>query len=220
MSKSYQPQNRKLTSKDLLDVIHDQNMERNFIFIKKESGIFGLSFLGDGATISRIPLLNILVSRKQLPVAVLELVYCQGHLADGGGKDGSFICTIFIKHIKTIDPHKSSTDVVMFDGSSNVQLYGELLKINDPKLSVMCGVEHTVSLFFNDISKIPVVNQMITAHKEIYNLFGSGIYHRPHSIFKSKSYEFHNRNIGLFSGNDTILASYFIGMHMYLRMRK
>ena len=108
----------------------------------------------------------------------------------------------------------------MFDGASNVQLGGELLKINYPKVSVMRGVEHIVSLFFNDVTKIPVVNQMITSHKSIYNLFGSGIYHKPHYIFKSKSYEFHNRNIGLFSGNDTRMAGYFIGMHRDLRMRK
>ena len=61
---------------------------------------------------------------------------------------------------------------------------------------------------------------MITSHKAIYNLFGSGIYQKPHSIFKSKSYEFHNRNIGLFSVNDTRMAGYFIGIHRYLRMRK
>ena len=84
----------------------------------------------------------------------------------------------------------------------------------------MRGVEHTVSLFFNDFSKIPVVNQMITDHKAIYNLFGSRIYHKTHSIFKSKSYEFHNRNIGLFSGNDTRIAGYLIGMHIDLRTRK
>ena len=80
--------------------------------------------------------------------------------------------------------------------------------------------EHTVSLFFNDISKFPVFNQMVTAHKEIYNLFGSGIYHKPHSILKSKYYEFHNQNIGLFSGNDARMAGYFIGIHRDLRMKK
>ena len=101
----------------------------------------------------------------------------------------------------------------MFDGASNVQLAGELVKLHYPNISVMRGVEHTVSFFFNDVSKIPVANQMITYHKAIYNLFGSGIYHKPHSISKSKSYEFHNRNIGLFSGNDTIMAGYFIGIH-------
>ena len=84
----------------------------------------------------------------------------------------------------------------------------------------MRGVEHTVSLFFNDVSKITVVNQMITAHTEIYNLFGSGTDHKPNYIFKSKSYEFHNKNIGLFSGNDTIMAVYFIVIHRDLRMRK
>ena len=31
---------------------------------------------------------------------------------------------------------------------------------------------------------------------------------------------FHNSKIGLFSGNDTIMAGYFVGMHIYLRMIK
>ena len=60
---------------------------------------------------------------------------------------------------------------------------------------------------------------MITAHKSMYNLFGSGIYNKPHDIFKSKSYEYYNRNIGLFSGNDTRVAGYFIGMHRDMRTR-
>ena len=91
-----------------------------------------------------------------------------------------------------MDPHKSITDVVMFDGASNFQLAVELLKIHYPKISVMRGFERTVSLFFNNFSKLQVVNKTITAHKAILNLFGSGIYHKPRSIFKSKSYEFHN----------------------------
>ena len=43
--------------------------------------------------------------------------------------------------------------------------------------------------------------------------FGYGIYHKPHIIFKSKSYESHNRNTGIFSGNDTIMI-----IHRDLRM--
>ena len=66
VSKYYQPPNRKLISKDLLDVSHDHIMERNLSLIEKESEIFGLLFLGDGAKISRVPLLNILVSVKIL----------------------------------------------------------------------------------------------------------------------------------------------------------
>ena len=90
-------------------------------------------------------------------------------------------------HIRKIYPHKTITYVVMFYGSSNVQIGGELLKIHYPKISVICRVEHTVSLFFNHVSKIPALNKIIVSYKAIYNLFGSGIYHKPHSIFKSKS---------------------------------
>ena len=153
VSKCYQPPNRKLISKDLLDIIHDQNMESNLSLIEKESDIFGLLFLGDGATISRVPLLNILVSGKNLPVALLELVDYQGYSADGGTKNASFICNRFLDHFKIIYPHKSIIDVIMFDGASNVQLTGEFLQSIYPKITVMRGVEHTVYLFFNDVSK-------------------------------------------------------------------
>ena len=64
VSKSYQPPNRNLISKGLLDVIHYHKMERNLSLIKKESGVFGFLFIGDGATISRIPLLKLLVPVK------------------------------------------------------------------------------------------------------------------------------------------------------------
>ena len=45
VSKCYQHPNRKLVSKAILDVIHDQNMERNLSLIEKESDNFGLLFL-------------------------------------------------------------------------------------------------------------------------------------------------------------------------------
>ena len=51
--------------------------------IKKEAEIFGLLFLGDGATILRCTLLNILDSEKTYQLLFLEIIDCQGHLADG-----------------------------------------------------------------------------------------------------------------------------------------
>ena len=95
---------------------------------------------------------------------------------------------------------KKLTDIVMFYEASNVQLGGKHLNVHCPKLTFIRGVENTVPLCFNDVSKKPIVNQMIYAHRMIYNIFGSGIYYKPHSIFKSKFQDFHNRNIGLFSG--------------------
>ena len=64
VSKYYKPPNINLVFEDILDVIHYQNMERNLILIHKESDIFGLLFIGDGANIYRIPLLNILFRVK------------------------------------------------------------------------------------------------------------------------------------------------------------
>ena len=72
----------------------------------------------------------------------------------------------------------------MFDGSFNVQLAGRLLKVYYPKLTVIRGVEQTVSFFFNDVYKIPIVHQMISAHNMVCNILGSGIYHKPHSVLK------------------------------------
>ena len=106
-------------------------------------------------------------------------------------KDGTFICNQFLNHIKEIDPAKKISDIVMFGGTSNVQLAGRLLKARCPKFTVMRGVEDIVSLFLNDFPRIPIVNQMISDHKMIYKHFGSGVYHKHHSIFNSKSQEFH-----------------------------
>ena len=63
--------------------------------IKKEAEIFGLLFLGDGATISRCPLLNILASTKNIQVAVLETIDCQGHLAEGNKKTQHSFVIVF-----------------------------------------------------------------------------------------------------------------------------
>ena len=77
----------------------------------------------------------------------MEIVDCKGHLADGNKKYGTFICIQFLIHTREIDPGKKLTDVVMFDGASNLQLGRKRLKVNDPKLKIMRGVEHTLSLF-------------------------------------------------------------------------
>ena len=99
-SKTYIPSNRNLISKELLDIIHEQNMKRISALIKNEADIFELLFLEESATISRCPLLIILGSSKNITVAVLEIVDCQGHLADDNKIDITFICNQFLNHMK------------------------------------------------------------------------------------------------------------------------
>ena len=81
-------------------------MKIDLAMILKEAEIFGLLFLGYGATILIFPFLNMLASAKNIPVAVLEIVDFQGHLADGNKKYGAFLCNRFLNHMKGIDPGK------------------------------------------------------------------------------------------------------------------
>ena len=87
--------------------------------------------------------------------------------------------------MKEIDPAKTLSDIVMFDGSLNVQLAGRLLKVHYPKLTFMRGVEQIVLLFFNDVYKITILNQVISAQNMIYIIFGSGVHNKTHYIFNS-----------------------------------
>ena len=57
----------------------------------------------------------------------------QGHLADGGKKIGTFMGHIYLEHMKKIDPEDYFSDIVMFDGYSNIQLEGKQMKVNYPK---------------------------------------------------------------------------------------
>ena len=56
-------------------------------------------------------------------------MHCQGHLAGVGKKNGTFKCNRFLEHMKKVDPENNFSDIVMFNGASNVQLGAKLLKL-------------------------------------------------------------------------------------------
>ena len=60
--KIYNPSHKKLIAKYVLDFIHDQNIQKNLSIIKNEAKMFGVLFIGDGATISKTALLKMLFS--------------------------------------------------------------------------------------------------------------------------------------------------------------
>ena len=72
-------------------------MKSNLAMIEKEAEICWLLFLGDDVTITRCPLLNIISSENNIPVSVLEIVYCQGRLSDGNkNTEHSFVINFLI----------------------------------------------------------------------------------------------------------------------------
>jgi hypothetical protein len=217
----YEPPNRKLVGGRLLAVnfkeYHDRILER----LALQAGFFGLSLLGDGATVKRMPLVNMLDAGVHEPAGVLEISECTGHIQGGGKKDSGFIAGLFLPHMKIIDPDKQLIDCVFFYGSSNVQKAEKIMQVHYPRVMVLHGAEHVVSLFFKDLYNIQVVKHHIVRHRFIYRVFGSGAMHSPYVLFQRHARAFNNgRPIGLLRESYTRMAGYFMAMHRDLRLKQ
>jgi hypothetical protein len=129
---------------------------------------FGLSLLGDGATVKRMLLEIVLVVGVREPAGVLEIAECTGHIQGGGTKVAGFIAGLCLPHMTKIDPDKQLIDCVLFDGASNVQKAGKIMQVHYPRVVVLHEDEHDVSLFFKDLSNIQVVKHQIVRHGFIY----------------------------------------------------
>ena len=58
---------------------------------------------------------------------------------------------------------KNLVDLIYFDGTGNVQKVGRIIEAKYPSITSLHGAEHCISLFFSDISKIPLI-QVSTNH--------------------------------------------------------
>jgi len=218
---NYKLPDRKKMSGPLLEsqyqTITDQNKQR----LKVEASLFGLSFMGDGATVKRMPLVNMMAVGVHCPPATIEIADCSGYMITGGKKDAEFIANQFLPKLEEYDPNKELVDIVAFDGAYNVQKAGLLLTIPYPGITVLNGIEHCVALFFKDLSKFPVVKDVIYRRNRMYMVFGSGIYHSSHATFKAKAKEFNNgKDIGLLRASPTRMAGYFYAFARDLRLRR
>jgi hypothetical protein len=186
-----------------------------------QAGTFGLSLLGDGATVKRMPLVNMLAAGVHEPAGVLEIDECTGHIQGGVKKDAGFIGGLFFPHMKIIDPDKKLIDCVFFDGASHVQNAGKIMQVPYPRVMVLHGAEHVVSLFFKDLSNIQVVKHHIVRHRFIYRVFRSGAIHSPYALFQRHARAFNNgRPIGLLRASDTRMTGYFMAMHRDLSLKQ
>ena len=164
---NFKPPNRNLISGDLLNINFDLCQKQNIKNLTKEANIFGISFFGDGTTVKRVTLLNILGSAANMPPVVLEIHDFTDHMASGHKKDSPYIVNIFLHHINTHDPIKNITDLLFFDGARNVQKAGKIIEATYPGTTCIHGAEHSVSLFFSDITKIPPIK--VSLYTSLYD---------------------------------------------------
>jgi len=88
--------------------------------------------MGDGATIHKMPLMNILALNGTIPPITVSIHDCTKHMEAGGKKDATFNAELFEVKVLEYDPQLLCTDVLYFDGASNVQKAGEILMAKFP----------------------------------------------------------------------------------------
>ena len=218
--KHYTPPNRNMVGGVLLDNTYTEVKQHNKVDLGKEAEIFGLSACGDGATVKKKPLVNVLMIGVNCAPAVERVADCSGHMRRGGKKDGQYIARLFEPVMLEHDPFQRLMDLIFFDGAKNVQAAGRMLEISFPRLSCLHGAEHKSSLFFHDFSAVPVIKDTIKRRNRIYMVFGSGTFHSSHAVFTEHAKSFNNgKDIGLLRATDTRMAGYFMAICRDLRMR-
>jgi hypothetical protein len=219
--KNYVPPNRNAVAGKLLDINYNIYQNQTTEKLLKDAEIYGLTFFGDGATIRKSPLINILASSIHEPAGCLSIVDCTGHMESDGRKDASYIASLFVPHIKSIEQKvPKSTDLVIFDGASNVQKAGSLIEAQFPHVSVIHGAEHVISLFYSDVFRIREYDVLKRLNQSIYRFFGSGSMHSFYAMFSKHSRD-HNqgKSIGLIRASDTRMGGHVISMMRTLRLK-
>ena len=233
VSPTYSPPYRKKMTSTLLYGLYESAFNKEIELLLKQSKKFGIALYGDGATIKKVPLMNFLASSPNNPCALLEIVDCTSVMASGGKKSAQYIAGL-IKPIisrieKTKDPqgqqkstdHTGVVDLLLFDGASNVQKAAQLVSVAYPRITVIHGAKHVVSLFLKDVfTKVQVFKSLSAFSKRCRNIFGS-THHGPHAIFKTHSL-IHNNNvfIGFIKISKCRMAGELIGLLRLLRLRK
>jgi hypothetical protein len=174
-----------------------------------------------------------------VPAMLVDIVDCSRRLLEGQKKDGTFISSLFLPLLEKLDALKDRTDIVFFDGGSNFQLAGRIMQAVYPRMTVVHGLEHVLSLVFEDIAKIEVVRvsvlcadlsfahcthhfvQLLTLQvKRLYRCFGSGSNHKPYAFFIGHSKQYNKgQAVGLLRTTETRFASFFYSMHRALHCR-
>ena len=205
----------------LLDLNFQTKYEHNEENLLKNADVFGLAFLGDGATIKRMPLMNILAMCGDVPPITISVQECTDHMQDDGKKVASYFATLFEAKVREYDRSNILTGAFFFDGASNVQKAGEILVAKFPHYFCFHGGEHVISLFFSSISKIKPIRLLMLKTCRLYNIFGSGANHGIYSQFMLQSAHFNDGGeLGLLRGAGTRFATWFYAMHRLLCLKQ
>ena len=149
--------NRGHVGGDILDHNCNSCTEQNVGLIGKYAEVFGITWMIDGETIFRMPLVNIPVMCGDVPPAVVDIHDCTGHMVEGDNKDAEYLAEVMEYELKNHDTYKKCTDMFYFYGAGNVHKSGKRLCALYPRDYVFHGGKHIISLFFSGVEKLPSI---------------------------------------------------------------
>jgi len=225
----YTPPNRNEIAGKYLDALYVTHWKEQMRTLISEAHIFGITIFGDGATVKTIPLFNILAAGVNNPFALLDIADCTDHLAEGGKKDAKYIAKVIMPLIQQTESEEDilkrksqegTVDLVFFDGASNVQNAGEILRAFNPRITVGHGAEHVVSLFFSDVyTKVRDFKILAVFAERVRNIFGS-VRHAPSAMFKKHTRQHNNGvHLGFIKPSECRMAGKHIAILRLLRLK-
>jgi Protein of unknown function (DUF 659) len=134
-----------------LDVQYDAQQDETYSLLGTHADVFGITIFGDGATVRKMPLVNILASGAFCPAGLLEISDASSHMAKGGIKNAEYIAALMKPHVEKLGAN--NVDLCLMDGASNVQNGAKLLQLWYPKISTGHGAEHLTALCLSDVAK-------------------------------------------------------------------
>ena len=144
------PPNIHFVGGELLYLNFKRKEAENLAKINEQADVFGLTLLGDSATVKMITFINEIALSENMSSVVLEINDCLEHMVAGGNKDAPYISAIFPHHLTVIDKNRNLSDLIFFDGASNVQKAGKKFNPSFLKLLVFMG-QKCFALLFTDL---------------------------------------------------------------------
>lgn len=160
--------------------------------------------------------MNVLCSGVHNSTALLDIIDCTNCCAVRHTKDAEYVANTMKPCIVKLDPHKTCTDLIIFDDASNVKKDSRILAAYDPQITVMHGACHVTSSFAKDVTETREVGFLCKIHKQFCNFCGS-THHSPHAMF-CKHCEAMNNGVylGFIKSMDTRMAGNLIALQRFL----
>ena len=153
VNNNYAPPGRNAIVKVFLPKIHQSYRDNQVKNFQEAGEDFGGTLHADGATIRKIPLVNVLCSNPGEGSCLLDVVDCSEHMSEDGKKDAWYLAKMMLPLMREVDPNKVIFGYVVFDGASNFQKAAKLIGEHFPRVTVGRGIEHTVALIFSRLAR-------------------------------------------------------------------